>query len=261
MSDIEVEVRDGVAVLTLNRPERMNALTMPMVELWAEQLKELQADPSARVIVVTGAGRGFCSGFDLSGIRGHDEEAGAVEFKSHIWDGIYQVARALRDVDKPVIAAMNGSAIGAGLDMGLMCDLRIASDTAKFSQGYIKLGLIPGDGGPYFLPRLVGQQRALELMWTGRIINGVEAKEIGMVLESLPAEEVLPRALELATEIAARANEVVRATKRLVYECASVELGTALELISSQAAIMRLTDESRAARDAFLAQRLDKVKA
>jgi enoyl-CoA hydratase/carnithine racemase len=249
MSEIQVETRDGVSVITLNRPDRLNAFTLTMIDSWAAALRELHADPDCRCVVITGAGRAFCAGVDLDTL---DEDEDAAEFKRVLWVRIYQVARAVHDTDKPVIAAMNGPAVGAGLDMALQCDLRIASETASFSMGYVRLGLVPGDGGPYLLPRLVGISRALELFWTGRAIDGREAREIGLVTEAVPDGQVLPRAMELAHEIAAAPAEVVRVTKRLVYECASLELGTALELISSQAAIVRTTEESRAAREAFL---------
>ncbi|HET6317339.1 MAG TPA: enoyl-CoA hydratase/isomerase family protein, partial [Chloroflexota bacterium] len=151
------EVRpDGVAVITLNRPERLNAFTAEMIDLWVEGLEDARSNDAVRVVVVTGAGRAFCSGGDVGGMneRSATELAG---YDHKRWlEVVHRVPLTLETVDKPVIAALNGVAVGAGLDMALMCDLRYAAAGARFSEGYVKVGLIPGDGGTYFLPRLVG---------------------------------------------------------------------------------------------------------
>lgn len=179
MPDLEYEVTDQVATIRLNRPAQRNAFTLPMVDEWAERLAEAQRDHRVHVIVVTGTGEGFCSGIDLSWLD--DTEQSPLERKQTLTDHIHRVPLALETIDKPVIAAVNGAAVGAGLDMALMCDLRLASTTARMAMSYVKVGLVPGDGGCWLLPRLIGLPRALELLWTGDTITAEHAERLGMV--------------------------------------------------------------------------------
>ncbi len=168
--DIFFRVEKGIATITLNQPEKKNAFNMGMIERWSQALVEWRSDPEVKVIVLTGAGDAFCSGVDL-GKNTDRQSQGPYEHKSMLWDKIHRIAFALEDLDKPVIAAVNGVAVGAGLDMALMCDIRFAADTARLAEGYVKVGLVPGDGGCYFLPRLVGVAKALELFFTGEFID------------------------------------------------------------------------------------------
>src|SRR5262249_15702495 len=155
MSVLLYNVEDGVATITLNRPERLNAFNGEMIDLWVEALRDARANDAVKVVVVTGAGRAFCSGGDVGGMYARGE--GSLPGLDHKrWlESIHRVPLAMDELDKPAIAAMNGAAVGAGLDMALMCDLRIAAEGTRFSEGYVKVGLIPGDGGTYYLPRLV----------------------------------------------------------------------------------------------------------
>src|SRR5262249_20081352 len=153
-----------------NRPDRLNAFNDEMIDLWVNALNDARLNDAVRVLVVTGAGRAFCSGGDVGGMADSTSGASAGLTQKRWLDSIHRVPLALEALDKPVIAALNGVAVGAGLDMALMCDLRFAVAGTRFSEGYVKVGLIPGDGGTYFLPRLVGTARALELMWTGDFI-------------------------------------------------------------------------------------------
>jgi len=152
---------DGIATIRLNRPGKKNSFTMDMIDQWVEALEKSRKDADVKVIVVTGTGDSFCSGADLAGLR--DAENCAIDHKNMLWEQIHRVALIMEDIDKPIIAAVNGIAVGAGMDMALMCDLRFVADTARFSEGYIRIGVVPGDGGCYFLPRLVGVAKALEL--------------------------------------------------------------------------------------------------
>ena len=171
-----------MGVIRLNRPQARNAFTFPMIREWARILRDAKHDDTVRVIVLTGAGdKAFCSGVDLSSISNANPNLTPLERKSQLHDEIHQIAHALADLDKPVIASINGVAVGAGLDMALMCDLRIMSTTARVSEGYVKVGLTPGDGGAYFLPRIVGTSKALELLLTGDFIDAEEALRIGLV--------------------------------------------------------------------------------
>jgi len=165
MSDLLYEKKDKIATITLNRPDKLNAFTGPMIEAWAKSLADAQADPDVNVVVVTGAGRAFCAGGDVA--RMGQGEPTQLDHKNSLWEGVHRVPKTLETLDKPVIAMVNGLAVGAGMGMTVMCDVRFAAASARFSTGYVKVGLVPGDGDTYFLPRLVGPAKALELLWTG----------------------------------------------------------------------------------------------
>jgi enoyl-CoA hydratase/carnithine racemase len=187
---------NGIATLTLNRPEKKNAFTLEMIDEWITALEKWRLDPEVKVVIVTGAGHEFCSGVDFASFAGN-KNPGPYEMKTILWEKIHRIALTLEDIDKPVIAAMEGVAVGAGLDMALMCDLRFVAETARFSEGYVKVGLVPGDGGAYFLPRLVGVSKALELLWTGDFIDAEEALRIGMVNRVYKDGELMEQTLDL----------------------------------------------------------------
>ncbi|MBL0385975.1 enoyl-CoA hydratase/isomerase family protein [Tumebacillus sp. ITR2] len=266
MSDLLFEVKDHIATITLNRPEALNAFSVPMIQAWVSALEECRDNDDIRVVVVTGAGRAFCSGGDVRAMRegkgflaqGDDEidtYTTGLARKNSLWKLIQRVPLTLEQVDKPVIAALNGDAVGAGLDMALMCDLRVASDTARFSEGYVKLGIVPGDGGAYFLPKLVGMAKALELLLTGDRIDAREAERIGLVNSVVPAEQVLDEAYKLASKIAAQPPVAVRLIKRAAYQSQRTDLRTALDLVSSHMAIVTETEDHLEAVRALLEKR------
>src|SRR2546425_905483 len=174
MSDLLYEVKDKIATITLNRPDKLNAFTRDMIDAWAKALSAAQADESVNVIVVTGSGRAFCSGGDVGRMR--EGEPTALDGKNSLWEGVHRVPKTLETVDKPVIAMVNGLAVGAGMGMCVMCDMRVAAESARFSTGYVRVGLVPGDGDTYFLPRLVGAAKALELLWTADFIEAPKAR-------------------------------------------------------------------------------------
>lgn len=244
---IELSLKDGVGVITLNNPDRKNAFTLDMVEQWVTALRNWRGDPEVKVIVLTGAGDDFCSGVDFSK-AGQELASGPYEMKTILWEKIHRIALTLEDIDKPIIAAMKGVAVGAGLDMALMCDLRFAADTARFSEGYVKVGLVPGDGGAYFLPRLVGIAKALELLWTGEFIDAPEALRIGLINRVYPGDLLMEETLQFAVELAEGPGAVIRMIKRSVYQSSRTDMRTALDLISSHMGVIR---ESRDSREAF----------
>ncbi len=171
---------EGVAVLTLNRPEKLNAFNREMVGEWVDALDRFSRDDKARVLILTGSGRAFCTGGDsaeMLEMQGSDN----LTRRNYLWNTIQRIPLAMERLDKPVIAAVNGTARGAGMDMALMCDLRIAASSATFAESYINMGVVSGDGGMYFLPRLIGASRALELFWTGRVIDAAEAERMGIM--------------------------------------------------------------------------------
>jgi len=178
MADLLYEVKDTIATITLNRPDKLNAFTGPMIDAWAKALAEAQADPNVNVVVVTGAGRAFCAGGDVA--RMGDGEPTPLDHKNQLWEHIHRVPKTLETVDKPVIAMVNGLAVGAGMGMTVMCDVRVAAESARFSTGYVKVGLVPGDGDTYFLPRLIGAAKALDLLWTADFVEAAEALQGGL---------------------------------------------------------------------------------
>lgn len=253
MEEIQYSVEAHVATITLNRPERKNAFTIPMVDKWAELLLQAEKDDDVRVVVVTGAGDAFCSGVDLDAFKG--QERTPLQEKQLLTQHVHRVARALETLNKPVIAAVDGVAVGAGMDMALMCDLRIASREARFSEGYIRIGLVPGDGGCYFLPRIVGQQTALRLLWTGEFIDGEEAHRIGLVTEVVDGALLRKRTVDLATEIASRSPIAIQMIKSAVRTGSRMDLHGALDLISSHQAVVLSTEDSAEAYAAFRERR------
>jgi enoyl-CoA hydratase/carnithine racemase len=253
VAELEYEVSDGIGTITLNRPAKRNAFTLAMAERWAEVYQAARTDSAVAVVVVTGAEQSFCSGVDLAELE--HVPATPLARKQMLTDQIHRVAYALEDLDKPVIAAVNGAAIGAGMDMALMCDIRLAGRSARFSEGYINVGLVPGDGGCYYLPRLVGTAKALELMLTGDVIDGTEAARVGIANHVYEDSDLLPKTYEFARKLAAAPPVAVRIIKRAVYQSARADLRTSLDLISSHMAVVQSTRDSAAAYEAFSTRR------
>lgn len=245
---------DGVALLTLNRPEKLNAFTHAMIGQWRTLLDQAAADPQVRAIVLTGNGKAFCAGGDASemAMRG---KLGSLERKNYLWEHVHGIALAMERLDKPVLAAVNGTARGAGCDMALMCDIRIAAQSAVFAESYINMGLVAGDGGSYYLPRLIGTARALEIFWTGRDVTAAEADRIGMVNRVVPDDQVLSETLALARTIAAQPQQAIRFFKRSIYQGMQMPLAAHLDMVSSHMSVLRDTDEHREKLDGFLRSR------
>ncbi len=233
MDDFLYTRRGHVATFTLNRPAQRNAFTEQMISAWIAAIDEARRDDHVRVVVVTGAGSAFCAGGDLEEIYRTWRGADPITRKHHLWRSIQRVPLGLAEFDKPVIAAVNGPAIGAGCDMALMCDIRLASDRAVFAESYLAVGLVPGDGGAYFLPRLVGLGKACELLFTGRAVSASEAEHIGLVNQVVPHEELTDRAYALAERVASLPPTALQLTKRLIYQGLETNLRTALDLASS----------------------------
>lgn len=253
MADLEYTVEDGVGTILLNRPAKKNAFTMDMIDQWAQILVDARTDPDVRVILLTGAGDAFCSGVDLG--RFDSGTPTPLDRKKVLTDRIHRIAYALEDLDKPVIAAVNGVAVGAGMDMALMCDIRLAAASVRLSEGYIRVGLVPGDGGAYFLPRLVGTAKALELLWTGDFIDAQTALDLGIVSYVYDDAEFADKARAFAARLAAAPPINVAMIKRAVYQSARADLRTALDLISSHMAVVQTTHDSQEAMAAFREKR------
>lgn len=263
--DILFEEEDGIATITLNCPERKNAFSLDMIDKWIEALQKWRTDPDVKVIVLTGAGDAFCSGayFAPPSTQGHkpqEQQGGPFQNKTTLWEKIHRIPFTLEDMDKPVIAALNGVAVGAGLDMALMCDLRFAAESARFSEGYVKVGFVPGDGGAYYLPRLVGIAKALELLWTGDFIYAPEAERIGMVNRVYPDDKLMEETYKFAKRLVDGPTKVIQMIKRSTYQSARVDLRTALDMISSHMGVIRTTEDSQKAMAASMTRLRGKKK-
>ncbi len=241
---------DGIATLTLNRPDQLNAFDLKMIEAWRAALESAEADERVKVIVVTGAGRAFCAGGDFEEMAKFSE-MDSLERKNFLFRNVHRIPLALERMDKPVIAAINGAARGAGLDMALMCDIRLMAQSATLAETYINIGLMAGDAGSWFLPRLIGSARALELFWTGRVVGAEEAERIGMVNRSVPDAELMSATYELARTIASKPQQAIRFFRRAVYQSQTMALATHLDMVSSHMAVLEDTAEHRAGIAAF----------
>lgn len=253
MADIEFSVEDGIGTILLNRPQRKNAFTFAMLQGWADFLSDARAADDIRVVVVRGAGDNFCAGVDLDAFA--IERSTPYADKQMLTEKVHIVARAVEAFDKPYIAAVSGYAVGAGLDMALMADVRVASANASLSEGYIRVGLLPGDGGCHFLPRLVGKAKALELLWTGEFVDASTALGLGMVNQVYANDEFDLRLDEFTRRVASAPPLATRMIKRAVLHGETMTLAASLDLISSHQAIIQATHDSKEAMSAFREKR------
>ena len=250
---ITTSIADRVATITLNRPDKLNAFTGSMREDLLAALRTCESDDAVRTVVITGAGRAFCAGGDVTFMKELQERGDVATFRKLLDAGaaiVLQIAR----MDKPVIAAVNGIAAGAGCNLALACDYRLASDAARFSQSFVRIGLHPDWGGTWFLPRLVGRSRAFEIAMTGRMVEAVEAMAIGMVDRVVPAGD-LPDAVEdLARTFAAASPVAARSIKRALAASELQELETQLALEAEQQVACFESDEARERIAAFVSR-------
>jgi enoyl-CoA hydratase/carnithine racemase len=248
----------GIVTITLNDPRMRNPISeRGTVDAIVDALHRLNADPSVRVGILTGAGSAFSSGGDLRAMRDAAEgRAKAPARTMHYYkEGIQRIPLAFERVDVPMIAAVNGPAVGAGLDLACMCDIRIAGESARFAESFVKVGLIAGDGGAWLLPRAVGYSKACEMAFTGEMIDAREALSCGLVSRVVPDGELLAAARALADRIAANPSHSVRMTKRLLMEGRNVRMDTLLEMAAAMQSLVHATADHREAVAAFLEKR------
>jgi enoyl-CoA hydratase/carnithine racemase len=250
--------REGaIAFLTLNRPDTRNALSADVVDAIEAACAELNQDMSVGCAVLTGAGPHFSSGgnvkemYDGSGMFGGSSAAMEHAYRH----GIQRIPKALYELEVPIVAAINGAAIGAGLDLSLMCDVRIAAKNAIFAESFVRLGLISGDGGSWFLPRVIGMARASEMTLTGESIGVDRAVEWGLVSRVVELEELLPTATEIAGRIAAHPHRSTRLAKRLLRDSQQLSLAAALDKAAAMQSIVQHTADQREAVAAFIEKR------
>ncbi len=252
--DLLLEKKDGIATITLNAPDKLNALNAKMRRSLLLATDEVAKDDEVRVVIVTGAGRGFCSGADLSGGGGG---GGAEPSRSQRLEvlGPNFGAEAFFKLEKPVIGAINGVAAGAGFSLALSMDIRIASEVARFGAAFVLRGLVPDCGITYWLPRTVGTSKALELMFTGELINAAEAERVGIVSRVVPPDELMTAAGELAARIAKNPPIPMELTKRIVYRTMNDDVARHLDLETWAQRICNQTEDSREAIRAFIEKR------
>ena len=259
MSDYVSYEQDGhVVTLTLNAPDRRNAIsTFADCDAVVAAVHRVNRDRSVRAVILTGAGTAFCAGGDLKAMRDRRGiiEGSHADLRENYRRGVQAMANALYDCDAPTIAAVNGPAIGLGLDVACMCDMRIASEKAAFAESFVKVGIVPGDGGAWLLPRVVGMSVASEMSFTGDLLNAQEAKEVRLVSRVVPAEALMDTARALAGRIAANPPEMVRMTKRLLREGQHTRLSTLLEMSAAFQALAHSTEDHKEAVGAMLEKR------
>jgi enoyl-CoA hydratase/carnithine racemase len=246
MAELEYSREGAVGTILLNRPEQKNAFTLNMLDLWSDAIVEAKDDPNVRVLVLRGQGDAFCAGVDLGRV---DDEMGTgpLEFKELLRQRVQRIPRLLEDLDKPLIAAISGPAVGAGLDMALMCDMRLAARSARLCESYVKVGFVPGAGGCYYLPRIVGIAKAFEIFMTGDFFDAEEARDMGLVNRVYDDDLLLEETYSLARRMAKAPPVVAGMIKRALYQSADADLRTSLDLVSSHMGIVRSTLESRQA--------------
>ncbi|HSW04920.1 crotonase/enoyl-CoA hydratase family protein [Aquabacterium sp.] len=264
MSDFIRSTQAGrIVTLTLSRPAQRNALAShDDCAALVSAVQEAAANPDVAVLVLTGEGPAFCAGGDLKAMRERDPAKAGIgalssplATRNNYRRGIQRIPEVLWDCELPTIAAINGAAIGAGLDLALMCDLRIAAQGAKLASSFVKVGIVPGDGGAYLLPRAVGWAKAAEMMFTGDALSADEALACGLVSRVVEPASLMDEAMALAQRIAANPPQTLRLVKRLLREAQHARLGEVLQLSAAFQALAHETTDHREALDAFIEKR------
>lgn len=248
---------EGIATITLNRPQKLNAFTSEMYRGMLEMITDAASDDGVRVLVLTGTGRAFCVGADVKNL----EQGLAKGNAGHVptdpsADAVSQILTLpLQKMNKPVIAAINGIAAGGGLDAACACDIRIASEKATFSSVFVRRGIVPTMGGTYFLPRLVGLDKACEMIWTGDLIEAEEARRMGLVTHVVPHDELEAATEELAIKLATGPPLAIKESKRLIYSGLNTDLESALREVIRAYTTLGASEDHREALRAFLEKR------
>ena len=265
MPDLIYEVKDHLARITLNRPEQLNCFSEEMIRLWAKALEDVRDREDIYAVLLSGNGKAFCAGGDVKAMaagdgffESHDDiTSTALARKNSLWKRIQRIPLILEEMDKPVVAKIRGAAVGAGLDMALMCDVRIAAESATLSESYFNAGIVPGDGGAYFLPRLVGKDKALDMFWTTRSLKGPEAERIGLVTHAVPDDQLDEYVENYMKKLLDAPQQAMRLTKRAIYQSEQSTLRSSLDMVSSFMGIVTELDDYRT-RTAALVEKLNK---
>lgn len=258
--DIRYEVSENIATLTFARPEVLNAMTVDLIAETIEALDDAAQDDQVRVIILTGEGRAFSAGGDIRRLGGESTGGEAplppTPFERRAWlRRTQRMILAIRQVEKPVIAAVNGIAAGGGFDIACACDIRIASDQARFSEVFAKIGLFPGTGGTYFLPRIVGPEKALEMIWTAEVVDAAEALRIGLVSRVVPHDELMVESRLFAARLVAGPPLALALAKAAVYRGLDSDLNAAFDYASTAEAITLSSEDHIEGINAFREKR------
>lgn len=254
---VTVTIEQAVAVITLNSPEQRNMISPALTGGLVAACRTVGSDATVACAVLTANGRVFSAGGNIKNMyRRADHFAGnAAEIRQSYANGVQQIARAMHSLDVPVIAAVNGAAIGAGLDIAMMCDIRIAAEEASFAESFIKLGLVSAAGGAWFLTRAIGGSAAAEMTLTGDTVDARRALALGIVSRVVAADQLMPTAMEIARRIARHPPQSVRLNTRLLRESARLDLWTSLELAANMQAIVQQTEDQHEAVAAVVEKR------
>jgi 2-(1,2-epoxy-1,2-dihydrophenyl)acetyl-CoA isomerase len=247
-----LEKENGIATITLNRPEVLNALNMKLTEELGLAIEDIEKDDTARVLVITGAGRAFCAGGDLKDFPLNPGDMVASTEALEKW---HSVLLSMRRLEKPVIASVNGVAVGGGFDLALMCDMRIASENARFGEVYVRIGATSDSGGTYLLPYLVGTAKACELLFTGDIIDANEAERIGLVNKVVPAAKLESTTKELAAKLANGPPRAMGMMKTAIYMSLTQDIESALRYVVYMTCLCLQTEDAREGIAAFAEKR------
>ncbi len=264
MSDaVRYEQQGHIVTLTLNRPDSRNALDEDVVEALVAACDRMNRDLTVRCAILTAAGKAFCAGGNVKDMHTGKGlfDGNSAKARRNYRYGIQRIPMAFHELEVPVIAAVNGPAIGAGCDLAMMCDIRIAAEEAVFAESFVKLGLISGDGGSWYLPRAVGTSRAYEMTLTGDQVKGERAVQWGLVSALYPADRLMAEARAIADKIAANPPHSVRLNKRLMRESEGMTLAQTLQLAASLQGIVQHTDDFHEAVAAFIEKRKPTFKA
>ena len=249
-----------VVTITLNRPDTRNALSGDLIDGLINALEKANRDKNVGCVILTGAGKSFSSGGNLQEIKNMTTKDNMSQSQLEDWYrfGIQKIPLTMNAIDVPIVAAVNGHAIGAGNDLCTMCDIRIAGEDAKFSESFLRIGIIPGDGGSWFLPKIIGLSRAAEMILTCDVLDAEKALNWGLVSQIVKNEELIIQAKKIANKIASQPPEATRRAKRLLRMSQNVSLDNALEMAASQQSILQMMDDHREALDALIEKRTPK---
>ena len=255
---IILEEHDHVARLTLNRPNALNAIDDKMGEELLASLKEIEKNEKVRCLVITGAGRAFSAGEDVSGLKDRYGSGSHPSLGDHLRKKYHPIITRIRNMEKPIIARLNGIAAGSGASIALACDIRVASEEAGLKQAFIGVGLVPDSGSSYFLARMIGPGRALELIITGKTVPAKEAETLGLISKVVPAAELDKYTNELAQKLASGPTKAIGLSKRMINKATSLELSEAMEYEALNQDIAGKTTDHLEAVSAFLEKRQPK---
>ena len=267
MADLIYEVKGHLARITMNRPEHLNCFSEEMIHLWTRALEDVRDREDIYAVLLSGNGKAFCAGGDVKAMaagdgffESHDDiSSPALARKNSLWKGIQRIPLILEEIDKPVVAKIHGAAVGAGLDMALMCDVRIASESATMSESYFNAGIVPGDGGAYFLPRIIGRDKALDMFWTTKVLKGAEAERIGLVTHVVPDDELDDYVEAYMQKLLEAPQTAMRLTKRAIYQSEQITLRSSLDMVSSFMGIVTELDDYRT-RTSALVEKLNRKR-